>query len=346
MVKLQEKPISLKQNYYSPSEIIDIFKAKEIDKEWSFIEYKPSDTSKLTHCYHRYPAKFIPQLVERLMGEYLSDVYEPHVNDLFMGSGTTLACAIARGYRASGTDINYVAELITKVKCTPLEPKYLKIKINNILSDLSFLELPLFPSKIKPYIPSVNLERIDYWFKPEAKQELAIILARIIEEKDTKVKDFFTVCFSHILKIVSIWLMGSTKPTRDMYKKIQKPFIAFKRHLMKMERGNEAFWKVVPEKIKNNLKEYLCIKRADARHQPAEDNTVDIQITSSPYVTSYEYADLHQLSTIWLEFTDDLKNYRKEFIGTAYKSYNSRSLKSEIGKEIVNKLEKKDAGMF
>ena len=104
MVKLQEKPISLKQGYYSPSEIIDIFKAKEIDKEWSFIEYKPSDTSKLTHCYHRYPAKFIPQLVEKLMDEYLSDIYEPHVNDLFMGSGTTLACAIARGCKVNRTD--------------------------------------------------------------------------------------------------------------------------------------------------------------------------------------------------------------------------------------------------
>lgn len=109
MVKLQEKPISLKQGYYSPSEIIDIFKAKEIDKEWSFAGYKPSETSKMAHCYHRYPAKLIPQLVERLMDEYLSDVYEPHVNDLFMGSGTTLACAITRGYQVSGTDINYLS---------------------------------------------------------------------------------------------------------------------------------------------------------------------------------------------------------------------------------------------
>ncbi|MBI3599224.1 MAG: hypothetical protein HY097_01085 [Nitrospinae bacterium] len=60
-----------KGDFYSPSEIIALFQSKKIDKEWSFIEYKPSDTSKLTHCYHRYPAKFIPQLVERLMDEYL-----------------------------------------------------------------------------------------------------------------------------------------------------------------------------------------------------------------------------------------------------------------------------------
>ncbi len=74
-----------KSGFYSPSEIVALFKSKKIDKEWSFIEYKPSDTSKLTHCYHRYPAKFIPQLVERLMDEYLEGVDKPHVNDLFMG---------------------------------------------------------------------------------------------------------------------------------------------------------------------------------------------------------------------------------------------------------------------
>ncbi|MBI4377967.1 MAG: hypothetical protein HY578_02600 [Nitrospinae bacterium] len=71
--------------FYSPSEIIALFKFKKIDKEWSFIDYKPSDTSKLTHCYHRYPAKFIPQLGERLFDEYLIGIREPNVNDLFMG---------------------------------------------------------------------------------------------------------------------------------------------------------------------------------------------------------------------------------------------------------------------
>ena len=41
------------------------FKRIKVDKAWSFAEYKPSDTAKWTHCYHRYPAKFIPQLVEK-----------------------------------------------------------------------------------------------------------------------------------------------------------------------------------------------------------------------------------------------------------------------------------------
>jgi hypothetical protein len=244
---------SKKETFYASEEIVDLFQSKDVEKEWSFIEYKPSDTSKLTHCYHRYPAKFIPQLVEKLMDEYLVNIEKPHVNDLFMGSGTTLACAIARGYKVSGTDINCIAELITRVKCTSIEPKYLKSKINNLLADLTFLEAPLFPKKLKAYIPSINIERIDYWFKPEIKEELGVILSRINDEKEVEIKKFFTVCFSHILKTVSIWLMGSTKPTRDLHKKIQKPFIAFKRHLWKMERGNKGFWEVVPENVKYNI---------------------------------------------------------------------------------------------
>jgi hypothetical protein len=324
---------------YTPAEIIKLFQFTNVEEDWSFIEYKPSDTSKLTHCYHRYPAKFIPQLVERLMDEYLIGVKEPHVNDLFMGSGTTIACAISRGYRASGTDINYISELITRVKSTPINPVILGEKIEELLADLSFLESQtIFSTTIKSYIPETNVERIDYWFKPEIKEELGIILARIKKEPDVHIRNFFTVCFSHILKTVSIWLMGSTKPTRDFSKKIQKPNVCFKTHLKKMEKRNKEFWTIVPDHVKNNLDLYLNIKRGDAKNQPVDDETVDIQITSSPYVTSYEYADLHQLSTLWLEYATDLSEYRKEFIGTAYKRYEDRFLKSKIAQSIVNQM--------
>ena len=45
----------------TPEEIINLFNKKKVDDDWSFVGYKPSDTGKWTHDYHRYPAKFIPQ---------------------------------------------------------------------------------------------------------------------------------------------------------------------------------------------------------------------------------------------------------------------------------------------
>ena len=108
----------MQQQIISQEKIIELLNKKKVDRDWSFVEYKPSDTGKWTHNYHRYPAKFIPQLAERLIDEYISNE-EAHINDPFYGCGTTIVTAISKGFKASGTDINKIAYLITKVKSTP-----------------------------------------------------------------------------------------------------------------------------------------------------------------------------------------------------------------------------------
>ncbi|GFP42972.1 hypothetical protein HKBW3C_02104 [Candidatus Hakubella thermalkaliphila] len=331
----------------SPEEIIYLFNTKEVDEDWSFVEHKPSDTGKWTHDYHRYPAKFIPQLVERLIDEYISHK-EAHINDPFMGCGTTIVTAISRGFKASGTDINKIAHLITKVKSTPIDPEYLNRKIKQFLSTLKFLNEPqesLFEERIEPLIPQNHIDRINYWFTEDNKNKLGEILRVIHNEEDKTIRDFFLVAFSHILKNCSVWLQGSTKPTRDLKKNPVKPYDALRKHLTKMQSGNNSFYKVVPAKVRENIDEYLNIEVGDARRQPVPDENVDLVVTSSPYVTSYEYADLHQLSTIWLDLTDDLTEYKKEFIGTSYKKYENKRLRSSIALDIVDKMSKKSKKM-
>ncbi len=324
-------------------EIVHLFNTKEVDEDWSFVGYKPSDTGKWTHSYHRYPAKFIPQLVEKLVDEYISSK-RAHINDPFMGCGTTIVTAISMGFEASGTDINKIAYLITKVKSTPIQPEYLNKKIGQLMSRLEALDVAtLFNrSKIEPLIPQKHIDRINYWFTEENKNELGKILRVIYSEEDEIIRNFFLVAFSNILKSCSLWLQRSTKPTRDLKKKPAKPYHAFQRQLMKMRRGNSAFYKVVPPKVRENLSQYLKIKIGDARKQPVADETVDLVVTSSPYVTSYEYADLHQLSTIWLDLANDLTEYKKGFIGTSFKKYENKRLKSSIAMDIVDKISKKD----
>lgn len=337
-----------KKKSYTAQEVLDLFATLEVDPSWAFIYCKPSDTNKLTHGYHRYPAKFIPQIVERLFDEYLGDHREAHVNDLFMGSGTTIACAITKGYYVSGTDINKTAYLITRAKSTPIEPTYLGGRVQAVITDLeSSLEESLFKSftKIEPYLPQQNTERIDYWFAPDTKEQLGTILARIYAEGDEKVKTFLLCGFSHILKTCSRWLMGSSKPTVDKNKTPALPLQAFKAHLKKMLKGNKAFYETTPLIVRDNIDKYLTIKCQDARSQPCEDNSVDIQITSSPYVTSYEYADLHQLTTLWLEHAKNLREYRKDFIGTAYFEWEDHFLSSQIAQNIVDQLTARDRSM-
>ncbi len=337
----------MQQQMISAEETVKIFNAKQIDKKWSFEECKPSDTGKWTHSYHRYPAKFIPQLVERLIDEYISNE-DAHINDPFMGCGTTVVTTISRGLRASGTDINKIAYLITKVKSTPINPGYLDRKIKQFLSTVKSLEGPqesLFRERIEPLLPQKHIDRINYWFTKENRDELGRILRVIYKEDDLTIRDFLLVAFSHILKNCSMWSQGSTKPIRDLNKNSIKPYNALRRHLKKMQRGNDAFYNVVPIEVRENLNKYLNIKIGDARRQPVPGDSVDLIISSSPYVTSYEYADLHQLSTIWLDLADDLTDYKKEFIGTSYKKYEDKKLKSKIAQNIVLEMSKKSKKM-
>ena len=90
------------------------------ENSWSFDNLTQKDTNYLTHCYHRYPAKFIPQLARRLILENSSD--GDIVCDPFYGSGSTILESILQNRIALGTDINPVAHMITMVKTTPLDP--------------------------------------------------------------------------------------------------------------------------------------------------------------------------------------------------------------------------------
>ncbi|MHA1786269.1 MAG: DNA methyltransferase [Candidatus Helarchaeota archaeon] len=328
---------------FNSDTVLAKFQKLKIDKNWSFSNYKPSETGKWTHNFHRYPAKFIPQLVEKLFDKYLPS-NETQINDPFYGCGTTIVTAISRGIKANGTDINKIAHLITRVKSRPIEPHYLNKEITTFLSRVENLKNKqgsLIKDRTQSLIPKDHVERINYWFKKDNVKNLGYLLSIIQEHENEMVRDFLLVAFSQILKNCSIWLQKSSKPTRDMNKIPADPYILIRRQLKKMERGNNSFYQVVPDKVKNNLEEYLMIKIGDARAQPVEDESIDLIVTSSPYVTSYEYADLHQLSTIWLNYTNDLSEYKKKFIGSTFNKNTIKALKSEIASQIVDKLKSK-----
>jgi DNA modification methylase len=67
-------------------------------------------------------------------------------------------------------------------------------------------------------------------------------------------------------------------------------------------------------------------------------------VTSPPYVTSYEYADLHQLTVLWLEQVSNLAEFRQRFIGTARPKEKAIIIGSKIGEDTVVALNKRSKG--
>src|SRR5678816_4445727 len=103
---------------------IDGKRSDNLRNDWSFAHLKQGDTLWGPHGYHRYPAKFIPQLVRCIIEEYSNK--GALVGDPFLGSATTGVEALRSQRRIFGADINPVATLISRAKCAPLDPKRLE----------------------------------------------------------------------------------------------------------------------------------------------------------------------------------------------------------------------------
>ena len=307
--------------------IISLLNKTKIDHSWSFSDKTRKDTAYITHGYHRYPAKFIPQIVSRLVEKYTKE--GDFIVDPFGGCGTTLVESKVMGRPSIAVDINPVAVLITKAKITPISP-------DKIEKEFAILQKKLETYNENTKVKAREHERIDYWFKPEDKRKLAFIFAEISKIKDQDVQDFFFCGFSNILKNCSIWLQKSNKPTRDFEKKPSDPIKTFAKQIKMMLRGNTRLFQLLLEK--GYLKIPSKVVCTDARTIPAKDNSISLIVTSPPYVTSYEYADLHQLTALWLEYTKDLSDFRKRFIGTSYHSKKDLTLNSSIAESIRKEL--------
>ncbi len=297
------------------------------DKSWSFSDISHEDTNYASHGYHKYPAKFIPQIVEKTLKEY-SNPGET-VLDCFGGCGTTLVESKLNERNSIILDINPAAILITTAKRTAINPFLLNNYNQKLFKELSQLKIR------KNYFIDAH-PRLKYWFKKNQYNQLMEIFLTIKKINNLKIKIFYECCFSDILKKCSIWYSKSIKPMRDYKKHNYNPLQSFIKHLNFMTIHNKEYY----ERLKEIERVSSLILMRDARDTKLPSNSVDLIITSPPYATSYEYADLHQLTLLWFGFTEDMNKIKRDFIGSV-----SEGVDDEINgyaNNIIKKLSQKD----
>ncbi len=269
------------------------------------VEWNDSDENELImHTIHAYPAKF-PAFIASKAFKYAETegVKIKTVADIFCGCGTVALEARNNNFDFWGCDINPVATLIAKTKSSNFDIKKCEALFEEILLEYKNVELT------NNAFENAN-KRLKYWFTENSYISLLKIYNAINNIQDQLYQDAFKCIFSSILKISSKWLTKSIKPQIDPNKKEIDVMKHFKLQYKK-------FIKAVNEISNHTTKTMInCHNFLTENNLPK----VDMVITSPPYVTSYEYADLHQLSSLWLGYTDDYRSLRKGSIGSIYNS--------------------------
>ncbi len=289
---------------------IKILNKKQLNKinfeEILVNEYWNNDEKKelLMHKIHIYPAKFPAFIAQKAFDYAKSKKMKLNlVCDIFCGCGTVALEARRHNINFLGFDINPIAAIISKAKGNNYDITIVERYYNNILE--SYKHEILQQSEYD----QAN-ERLKYWFFEEQYDQLYAIKKSIDQVVDDEVyNNLFKCLFSSILKPCSRWLSKSIKPQIDPDKNCANP-------LNELSKNYKRLLKALREL--ENYQTNVIIENKNILDNNDYNGEVDFIITSPPYVTSYEYADLHQLSSLWLGFTEDYTELRKNSIGSLH----------------------------
>ncbi|MEX2115240.1 MAG: class I SAM-dependent methyltransferase [Bacteroidota bacterium] len=278
------------------------------------------------HRIHAYPAKF-PAFIPTKALEFAETegLRVRRVADIFCGCGTVAFEARRVDINFWGCDINPVATLIARTKSGSFDAKLLMQYYAGIAARKE-------RASAKINLAAAATERLDYWYSADQFRRLARLLNAINQTVParSRYRSFFHCAFSNILKATSRWLTKSIKPQVDPRKKPADPWDTFAKQFEMMK---SAFEQSAVES--SNGAQILTANFLTLDNAPRD---IDLLITSPPYVTSYEYADLHQLSSLWLGYASDYRDLRNGSIGsTQHEIEFNREIKrlNTIGNQVV-----------
>ena len=115
----------------------ELYATLDLELSWSERALPEHVRTKHVHRLHPYHGKFIPQLVEVLLGRYF--VRGTHVLDPFAGSGTTLVQALESGLDATGAELAAFNCLLIGVKTAQYDVDALGEELREVCARLDSL---------------------------------------------------------------------------------------------------------------------------------------------------------------------------------------------------------------
>ena len=251
--------------------------------DWNF---RGAITNDITHGYHPYPARFIPQIPASLIQHFTNVgdiVYDP-----FVGCGTTCVEANIARRNAIGNDVNEIAVLISKVKTTPLykkdELKILKTATNarNLVDSQYNIE--------SDDIPELSRE----WFEEFIAREICIVKKSVNELTSCELQNF---CFAALSAI----LVGISKQDSDTrYVRVSKKLSNFEA-ISRYEKQLSKMLRIMDYSRLALSRGTSDIRVADSRDEGIfQDDLADLIVTSPPYPNAYDYHLYHRHRLLWL----------------------------------------------
>jgi DNA modification methylase len=258
------------------------------------------------------------------------------VLDPMAGSGTSLLAARKHGHVAIGFDTDPLAALLTRVSTMDFDPDAVAKRARQVHVRATSLYPRISVSDAYPdYADDETKAFIRYWFDPFSRRQLKA-LTDAINERQGRIAAALWCAFSRLIiaKESGASLardLSHSRPHRSFEKSPIKPldeFLAAADFVAK----NIAFT------AGNTKAPEASVKVADARRLPLSSESVDLVITSPPYLNAIDYIRCSKFTLVWMGYTvGELRKLRSTNIGSEV-SLTADDLADEL-EEICDELD-------
>jgi hypothetical protein len=238
------------------------------------------------------------------------------VLDPMAGSGTTLLAARARGHEAHGFDTDPLALLIADVWCADLNRGSVTTNADAVHEKATRYYQRITQGEAYPAgADDETKEFIRYWFDATNRRQLRALADAIEEVRNETTRKALWCAFSRLIiakaRGASYAMdLSHSRPHKVTEKPTFRPLPNF-RGAVKTVLENAPF------SGKGRIAPRVTVKEGDARDLPLPDSSVDIVITSPPYLNAIDYLRCNKFSLVWMGHKiPDLRRLRSGNIGT------------------------------
>lgn len=270
---------------------------------------------------HPFPARMAPSIVWDCLPKTNSPLT---ILDPMSGSGTTLVCARAKGHYAIGYDTDPLALLIARAWCSDIDAEGVNRRAALVLERARNQADKLYCEEAYPKGAGEKTRHfIDFWFDNENRRQLTALSTCIKRVRSESERILLWCAFSRLIitKSAGVSLAMDVSHSRPHKVYQTAPIRPFDKFLNSVEYvvKNSPFQISDKPKRSNPLAD---IRMGDARCLPIDSKSVDMIITSPPYLNAIDYLRGHKLSLVWMgHCIENIRVLRSENIGSEKSSH-------------------------
>ena len=262
---------------------------------------------------HPFPARMAPGLALEVIAEYRRPL---RILDPMSGSGTVLAVAHSKGHRAVGVDVDPLAVLISRVWTTAVNVKTVQDMAETVLEHARhmFASLPTRDAYPRD-ADSETRQFARYWFDGYARRQLASLATAIEQVRDNTIREALWCAFSRLIiskqSGASLAMdLSHSRPHRKFKRAPTKPFRKFLSAVERVTTNSIDASSQSPGPVAQ-------VYEGDARHLDLSDSSIDLVITSPPYLNAIDYLRCSKFSLVWMGYSvSEVRRLRATTVGT------------------------------